>query len=382
MRISYGDRTVKIDLKDVDIILPRKSSSDEKEIVRKCVDALKDFADEDVTYIVNDNQRPTKTERIMENIEIRSGDKIIVATGSHRAPERKWIRETLRTEKNVIIHDAKRSEFTYFLETSFGNKVFLNSEIEKNDKLIVITSVEPHYFAGFTGGRKSFLPGIAKFETIERNHRHALNKNAKPLKLEGNPVHEEMMEVCRFMKEIKDIFCVNMILDSEGKIADIKYGDIEKSFYEASEISRNINAVKIKEKYDAVITVARYPLDISLYQSQKAMENAKPALKDGGKLILISECREGIGASAFYELLKSGAPEEVMERIKREYKLGWHKTAKMIEALMNYEVYAVTELPEKILEAINIKPIKFSDLEKLDGKILLMPDGGVTVPYL
>jgi len=382
MRVSYGDRTVKIDLKDVDIILPKKSTSDEKEIVRKCMDALKDFADEDVTYIVNDNQRPTKTERIMENIEIRPGDKIIVATGSHRAPERKWIRETLRTEKNVIIHDAKRSEFTYFLETSFGNKVFLNSEIEKNDKIIVITSVEPHYFAGFTGGRKSFLPGIAKFETIERNHRHALNKNAKPLKLEGNPVHEEMMEVCRFMKEIKDIFCVNMILDSEGKIADIKYGDIEKSFYEASEISRNINAVKIKEKYDAVITVARYPLDISLYQSQKAMENAKPALKDGGKLILISECREGIGASAFYELLKSGAPEEVMERIKREYKLGWHKTAKMIEALMNYEVYAVTELPEKILEAINIKPIKFSDLEKLDGKILLMPDGGVTVPYL
>ena len=382
MRVSYGDRTVKIDLKDVDIILPKKSTSDEKEIVRKCVDALKDFADEDVTYIVNDNQRPTKTERIMENIEIRSGDKIIVATGSHRVPERKWIRETLRTEKNVIIHDAKRSEFTYFLETSFGNKVFLNSEIEKNDKIIVITSVEPHYFAGFTGGRKSFLPGIAKFETIERNHRHALNKNAKPLKLEGNPVHEEMMEVCRFMKEIKDIFCVNMILDSEGKIADIKYGDIEKSFYEASEISRNINAVKIKEKYDAVITVARYPLDISLYQSQKAMENAKPALKDGGKLILISECRKGIGASAFYELLKSGAPEEVMERIKREYKLGWHKTAKMIEALMNYEVYAVTELPEKILEAINIKPIKFSDLEKLDGKILLMPNGGVTVPYL
>ncbi len=382
MRVSYGDRTVKIDLKDVDIILPKKSTSDEKEIVRKCVDALKDFADEDVTYIVNDNQRPTKTERIMENIEIRSGDKIIVATGSHRAPERKWIRETLRTEKNVIIHDAKRSEFTYFLETSFGNKVFLNSEIEKNDKIIVITSVEPHYFAGFTGGRKSFLPGIAKFETIERNHRHALNKNAKPLKLEGNPVHEEMMEVCRFMKEIKDIFCVNMILDSEGKIADIKYGDIEKSFYEASEISRNINAVKIKEKYDAVITVARYPLDISLYQSQKAMENAKPALKDGGKLILISECRKGIGASAFYELLKSGAPEEAMERIKREYKLGWHKTAKMIEALMNYEVYAVTELPEKILEAINIKPIKFSDLEKLDGKILLMPNGGVTVPYL
>lgn len=380
--IPYGLKNVNINFRDIDVVLPKKSKADEKRIIKKCTDDLKEFLDENVIYIVNDNQRPTKTKKILENIEIKQGDGIIVATGSHKNPGDEWLEKTFGTKKNITVHDAKRSKFKYFGKSSFGNEVFLNSEIEKTEKIVVITSVEPHYFAGFTGGRKSFIPGIAKFETIEKNHKHALNKNAKVLKLEGNPVHEEMMEICNFVEEKKDIFCINMISDSEGKIVDIKYGDIEKSFYDACRISRDIYAAKIKEKYDAVITVAKYPMDISLYQSQKAMENAKLALKDGGKLILVSKCREGIGASEFYDLLKSGTPDKVMDKIKKGYKLGWHKTAKMVEALMNYEVYAITDLPKNVLEAVNIKPLSFPDLEKLKGKILLMPDGGVTVPYL
>ncbi|MCK4433748.1 MAG: nickel-dependent lactate racemase [Methanomicrobia archaeon] len=382
VEIPYGLKNVTLNFRDIETVLPKKSSSDEKKLIEKCIDDLKEFLDENVIYIVNDNQRPTKTKKILENIEIKPEDRIIVAAGAHKHPGDKWLEDTFGTKKNIIVHDAKKSKCTYFGKSSFGNEVFLNNEMEKTKKIVVITSVEPHYFAGFTGGRKSFVPGIAKFETIERNHKHALDKNSKVLKLEGNPVHEEMMEMCRFVKEKKDIFCINMILDSEGKIADIKYGDIEKSFYDACEVSREIYAVKIKKKYDAVISVAKHPIDMTLYQAQKAMENAKLALRDGGKLVLVSQCREGIGASEFYDLLKSGTPEEVMEKIKKDYKLGWHKAAKMVEALRNYEVYAITDLPKNVLEAVNINLWRFSDLKRIEGDILLMPDGGVTVPYL
>jgi nickel-dependent lactate racemase len=246
----------------------------------------------------------------------------------------------------------------------------------------VITSAEPHYFAGFSGGRKSFLPGIAKYETIERNHKHALNEYARTLALKGNPVHEEMMEACRFAQEANEIFCINMVQDSEGKIADIRCGDIEKSFFAACEIARDIYAAKITHQYDAVITVAPYPMDINLYQAQKAMENAKPALKEGGKLVLVSACREGIGPSQFYDLLSSGTPADIMAKIERGYKLGWHKTAKMVEALKKYEVYAVTDLPRSTLEAVRITPWAFSDVESLEGDILVMPEAWNTVPYL
>ncbi len=379
--IQYGTEEVDIGLDNADIILPQKADPN-NHAIEKCVRALEAFADETVTYIVNDDNRPTRTEKILERVEIRPKDRIIIATGSHSRPSDRWIEKRIGKRENIIIHDAEDAQFTYFGTTSFDNEIYLNSDIENTKKLVVITSVEPHYFAGFTGGRKSFLPGIARYETIERNHHHALNENARTLNLKGNPVHEEMMEVCHFVQEKKDIFCVNMIQDAEGNLADIKYGDIEDSFYDACEVSRNLHSTTIKKQYDAVVTVAAPPLDMSLYQSQKAMEHAKPAVKDGGTLVLISACREGIGPSNFYDLLKSGPPDEVMGKIRTNYKLGWHKTTKMLEALQHYDVYAVTDLPNKLLDVVNITPWCFSDLDKIRGNILVMPNGGITVPSL
>ena len=380
--IRYGSGVRTLGLRDLVTVHPKKSGADEKKIIERCVSELDDLSDERTLYIVNDNQRPTKTKKIIERIDIRPEDKIIVASGSHRAPTERWITDTLGERKNVIIHDARRSPVTFYGRTSLGNDIYLNSEIDNAERIVVITSVEPHYFAGFTGGRKSFLPGIAKYETIERNHTHALDKNARVLTLENNPVHEEMMEACRFVQDRKEVFCVNMVLDLEGTVASIESGDIVGSFFRACDLAREIYAVRIGKKYDTVITVASPPMDISLYQAQKAMENAKIALKDGGKLVLISQCRKGIGAPAFYDLLTSGTPDEVAEKIEKEYRLGWHKAAKMAEALKTYEVCVVTDLSKDLLEAIHITPLRFSDLETLEGEILLMPEGGLTVPYL
>ena len=147
----------------------------------------------------------------------------------------------------------------------------------------------------------------------------------------------------------------------------------------------------LAEKAEIVVTVAPYPMDVDLYQSQKAIDNAKLALRDGGTMILVSACREGIGGEAFARLLSSAStPDEVLRKIEDGFKLGYHKAAKMAEVFKRATVEACTELDDSTLESIFIKPVH--DLQKaLDEavekygagcKVVFMPDGSVTVPLV
>jgi nickel-dependent lactate racemase len=251
--------------------------------------------------------------------------------------------------------------------------------------------VEPHYFAGFTGGRKAFLPGIAAYRTIEANHKLALSPAARSLALEGNPVHEDMMDALPLIKA--PIFSFMTVLDKEQGVAAATAGDLMDSFYAAVEIARKIFCVALPEKADIVVSVAKFPMDIDLYQSQKAIDNAAIALKDGGTLILVSSCRDGIGDEAYAALLASAkSPADALERIRRGYKLGYHKAAKMAAVSARAVVKAVTELPAERLASMFIQaaPSPQAALDEALTKakargiavprILILPDGCVTVP--
>jgi len=257
-------------------------------------------------------------------------------------------------------------------------------------KLVPISSVEPHYFAGYTGGRKSFLPGIASYKTIEQNHKHALKPEAKALVLEGNPVHEDMIDALKTIAE-KEIFSIQTVLDGERRIYAATAGHIHKSFYKAIDKAKDVFCVKVPKKSDIVVTVAPYPMDVDLYQSQKAIDNGKLALKDEGILIMISKCRTGIGPRTFFELMSScKTPQETLNKIDKEFKLGYHKAAKLAEIATWAEMWGVTALPDKDLESIFIKP--FSSIQKAidkaikikgtDATILVLMDGGMTVPMI
>ncbi|MCK4247575.1 MAG: DUF2088 domain-containing protein, partial [Methanomicrobia archaeon] len=210
----------------MDIVEPRDITFDFK--MEDCIKALNEFIDRKMLYIINDDQRPTPSDKILSYAQLKKEDSILVATGSHERPGNTFLS---KFNREVIIHDAEKSKFTFYGETSNGNAVYLNSTLDAFEKIVAINSVEPHYFAGFTGGRKSFIPGVAKYETIERNHKLALDEHAQILRLKGNPLHEEMVEICKMVLEQKDVFCMNLVLDKEGNIATIKYGDIIKSFY-------------------------------------------------------------------------------------------------------------------------------------------------------
>lgn len=321
-----------------------------------------------ILIIVNDGTRTTPTDQVIDCILPMFKEKIcryLVAVGTHRNPNERELKQIFgnnlsKLNEQIYIHDSHATDLEYYGTTSAGNDVFFNKFINWADAIIVIGSCEPHYFAGYTGGRKSFLPGIAGYDTIERNHKLALSSNASILKLKGNPVHEDMVEAATMIK--KPIFSIQMVLDINNKINKAVAGDLEAGLEQCIRNVDELFKLKIKKSYDIVIAEIGIPLDRNLYQAHKGIENCRKILKSGGIMILLASCTEGIGNDNFYRLLaECDSPEEVFKRIEICYKLGYHKAAKLAELMIENELYLVSELENNIATSIFIKP--FNKLE-------------------
>lgn len=352
----------------------------------------------DVAVIVNDRTRPTPTAKVLELIypDLRQVPnlKFVVATGVHRAPTPEEYREIFgdiydEVSDRTIAHDARKSEdMVYLGRSTNGTEMYVNRHVTEASKIVIIGSVEPHYFAGYTGGRKSFLPGVASYETIEQNHKYALLPAAQPLALEGNPVHEDMVDAIKCISD-HDIFTIMTVLDRKHRLYAVTAGDIDEAFYAAIDKAHDVYSVTIPERSDIVVAVAPYPMDVDLYQSQKALDNGKLAVRDGGILILVAQCRSGIGEATFAELLRSAdRPEEVMRKIDEGYRLGYHKAAKIAEIAMRAEMWGVSDLDDDTLRSVFITPYR-SLQEALDdalvrkgknAKVLFLMAASMTVP--
>ncbi len=351
----------------------------------------------DVLFIVNDATRPTPTAKVLEILAPRlEGRRVhfIIATGIHRAPtpeeyEQIFGRFYRQYKDHIVAHDAKRDEDMVYIGTSKnGTEMYVNRMGLEAHKIVIIGSVEPHYFAGYTGGRKAFLPGIASYRTIEQNHKFALKMEAQALALEGNPVHEDMIDALKTIED-KEIFAIMTVLDSEHRIYACTAGHIHGSFQAAIEKANDVFAVKIEEKTDVVVTVAPFPMDVDLYQAQKALDNGKLALKEGGILILVAKCRTGVGHETFARLLTSAkTPQDALNQIEQEYKLGYHKAAKMAEIGLWAQMCGVCDLEDSLLEGLFLKP--YHDLQEAvdqalkekgpQAKVLFLMAGSLTVP--
>ena len=376
---------------------------DEMELLREAVvtpidsASLDDFLEgaSKVLVIVNDATRPTPTAKVLDLIGStldRVGAEYIIATGMHRTPTEEEYRFVFgprydSVKARVHSHDSKNSELVHFGTTSRGTDVWMNKLVQEADRIVVIGSVEPHYFAGYTGGRKAFLPGVAAYGTIEQNHKLALTQEAQTLSLKGNPVHEDMIEAMAFL-DGKKIFSIMTVLDKGHKVCSAYSGDIDSTFKSAVRKADEVFVVKMK-KADIVVAVTSFPHDLDLYQSQKALDNAKHSVRDGGILILVSACRTGVGADTFLKLLASATtPNEALEKISREFKLGYHKAAKMAEIGLRMKMFAVTRLEPEIVKKAHMVPMP-SLQEAVDGalaelgsgsKVTFIMDAVITVP--
>jgi len=349
----------------------------------------------DIVFIVNDGTRPTPTAKVLDALSSRMDlreARYIIATGTHRdmtSEEYDFVfgKNYEKIKDRIICHDAKNSECVHLGRSKNGTDMEVNKIAVDADRLVIITSVEPHYFAGYTGGRKSFLPGVASYKTIEQNHKLAMRMEAQSLVLDGNPVHEDMMDALEVVKG-KEIFSIQMVLDRHQNIYKVAAGDLNKAFATAVEWANEVFSVPIPEKADLVISVAPYPMDVDLYQSQKALDNGKWALKEGGKIVMVSKCREGVGHATFLKQLSTSKdPKKVLEELGKEYKLGYHKAAKMAEIMVWADVWAVTDLDDEMICSANMRQfrtvadaVKEALKEDPKARVLILMDGSVTIP--
>jgi nickel-dependent lactate racemase len=413
VNIPYGKDEIQITIDEsCEVLLPKKVSiGNENEIIRKALEnpirkeSFELFAKKSdrLLVIVNDATRPTPTSKILEYLfpilSKHPNLKFIIATGVHRAPTEEEYRfifgRTYDSFKNQISahDDRKKEDMTYLGKSENGTEMYINKLVSEYGNVLVIGSVEPHYFAGYTGGRKSFLPGVASYKTIEMNHKLALSQKACSLGLDDNPVNMDMVDAMNVLKDI-NIFSIQTVLTGDHKVYAVTAGDLHKSFDEAIKYSNQIFCVPLNQKGNIVITAAPYPMDIDLYQSQKALDNGKHALEKNGIIILISKCRTGVGEDAFLDLL-AGADscKGVLEKLGDEYKLGYHKAAKMAQIGIHSDMWAVTDLEDKIIKKALLKP--YSDIQKAvddaikeirkkgkKPKIIVMPLGSLTIPKL
>ncbi len=408
--IPYGNSTDIVDLADGNVeqvILPNKvETADEMETMRGAIfnplgaPGLEKFLKgrENILLVVNDATRPTPTGRVLEIIHpLLKGRnfKIIIATGSHRAPteeEYDFIFGKFYGEvkDRVHVHDAKKSECFSLGKTRHGNEMMLNVLVREADAIIPIGSIEPHYFAGYTGGRKCFMPGVASYDFITTNHRMAISRAAQAMVLKGNPVAEEFEDAEKLLEKL-NIFAIMTVLDGEHRVYAAAAGDLKESFYSLLPKADEVFVVPIRRLSDIVVTVALEPNDIDLYQSQKALDNGKTALKDGGIIILVSACRSGIGSQAFMDLLCSESScQGVIDKLDREYKLGYHKAGKMAEIGVKAQMWAVTPLDKNLISRAHMRPfdsvteaVAAALKEKGPGaKVTFIMDGGLTIPRL
>lgn len=262
--------------------------------------------------VVNDGYRHTPTRTILDwlnQIDQTFLDRAhyLVSTGAHAAPTAEHYKRIFgdhhrRIADRISYHDAgDLSSMTRVGEDRFGKDVWLNTEVLKAEQVVVIGSVEPHYFAGYTGGRKSIFPGLTDLATIERNHNLANSLEAAPLRLAGNPVAEHLEELMELTDQTR-FFGIQVVTDARQRMAGVFCGPLSSAFEDAAGLASSVFTHTVDPKYDAVLCELLPPLDSNLYQVQKALENCQAAVADGGSAIVVAACEEGVGSDHFFNL--------------------------------------------------------------------------------
>ncbi len=362
--------------------------------------SLADFcrAAADLLVVINDTTRSTPTGLILAAIqEILPPPErvhIIVATGLHRAPTEEEYQLLLgdaydRWRGRTIAHDGWAVD--ELVEVDGGSSpVLVHPALKAARHILVITSVEPHFFAGYTGGRKSFLPGLAGYPSVEESHAHAVSEEAQPLRIAGNPVREFISGNTDFLRG-KAIFSIQVVLDRFDKIVFAAAGDVDESFTAACVAARSFYTMSVSRRYDIVVALVRPPLDLNLYQTEKAWEHARYAVNQGGIALCASACPQGIG-SRFYERLISAYPDQSqwLQLADQPYEMGAHKLVRTARMRAHAELWLVSTLEHNLVRQYGYEPKESLQsamteavaLKGDDATTLIIDDAALTVPIL
>ena len=235
----------------------------------------------------------------------------------------------------------------------------MNRLLAEARSVILINSVEPHYFAGYTGGRKSLFPGLAGYETVWANHALSMKPGSESLVLEGNPVHEDLEEALAVGIAGKQVFSIQLVLDKDHRVGFAAAGSLDDTFRRAVAVADRQFVLDIDRRYEVVVAAAPHPMDCNFYQTNKAIQSGALAVKDGGVLIVVSECPFGLGENqTLYDMLAAAeSPAEALERAdQEEYRLGVQQATRVAGVLQRADIWAVTSLPDEQVRSMFMRP--------------------------
>lgn len=419
VELKYGKELVGIDLSDANSVKflnekPMDEINDLKSAFIKSVSedvvnskSLKEVIDKDdkVTIVISDLTRFWQRQDLIceqlvdylvnvnkvkyENIVI------VIALGSHRKQSEeelcKLASKRVYEKVKVVNHDCDAKDLVNVGTTPSGTEVYVNPLVVGR-KVIMVTGTVHHIMAGFGGGRKSVIPGVAGRQTIRQNHIKSLSKTEKksdPLVgarlLEHNPINEDMNEAAKL---IDVAFSINIVVNSSSKHSKLICGDFHDAWLKSCKYVDDAYGLPIKKEADIVIaSCGGYPKDINLYQSTKTLFNATRAVKEGGTLILLAECIEGGGAPDFFnwvEPLKKGVLDE---ELRANFTIGGYIFYAACESIAKSNVMMLSSIDPEIVKDMKIRvSSNINDLlSQIDFKgkdVYVIPYGGNVVPLL
>lgn len=384
--------TVEVSLKDVDEV---RRSLLEPIGSKRLRDIVK--PGEKIVIITSDITRPMPGKLMLPEIinELYFAGikdiKIVFALGSHRkhteAEKKYLVGEKIYETIECIDSDINNCEHLGF--TSSGTPVDIFKPVVQADRRICLGNIEYHYFAGYSGGAKAIMPGVSTRDAIQANHSRMVQKEAKAGDMENNPVRKDIEEVAKF---VPIDFILNVVLDDHKNIIKSVAGHFSEAHKAGCAFLDTLYKIKIPEKADIVIVSAGgFPKDINLYQAQKALDNAKHAVRTGGIIILVGSCKEGYGEEVFEKWInRAKSPDDLIDEVQNNFELGGHKAAAIALVLNQSDVYLVSDLSEEQSNKIfmkkyrEIKSALNDAFQKLgrESKVLVMPYGGSTLPYI
>ena len=316
---------------------------------------------------------------------------IVFALGSHRhhTEEEKRKLAGSAVYDRVRCEDSDPDDCVHLGVTAAGTPVDITRRVAEADFRICTGNIEFHYFAGYSGGAKAIMPGVSTPAAIQANHRMMVQEAACAGRLDGNPIRADIEEAGRICGAD---YIVNVVLDEHKHIVHAVAGDAIQAHRAGCAYLDKMYRKPIPECADIVlVSQGGAPKDANLYQVQKALDNAKHAVKKGGTIILIGACNEGLGSATFERWLKEApTAHSMIDRVHQHFELGGHKAAAIAMVLENAKIDLVSELPDAFVREIFLNP-QPSAQAALDqaltrygdaATVLAMPFGGATLPVI
>ena len=413
VELAYGHNSQRVQIGDeylLGVFLPVASSDrpmDEAAILRQALDnpvgteRLRKLVrpGQRIAVVVSDMTRPCPSGKLLPPVldELNAAGvpdrdvTIVIALGLHRPMARDELATMVGEEifQRVRVLNHNPDDTVSLGRTGRGTPVEIFRPVVEADVRVCLGNLEFHYFAGYSGGAKAILPGCASRATVNANHAMMVRPEAATGRIAGNPVRADLEEGVALLGVD---FILNVVVGADHQIEAAVAGHVIEAHRQGCEWVAERGKLELPQAADVVIAGAGgFPKDINLYQAQKALDNAAYAVRDGGVIILVAECGEGLGNQTFERwLLEASSPADILERIQAEFVLGGHKAAAVANVLQRAEVFLVSAMPEPLVKACGMRP--YTDVgaalqDALDfyganARVAVLPEAASVLPVV